>query len=705
MPAVANATPLLSLDAVVIDTETTGLDPVTARVVEIGAVRLEVGRTGNGALFHRLVRPDIDIPAAATRIHGIDGRRVATEPKFADVWPDFVAYAGGAVLIGHAVGFDTAVLSNECRRSGIAWSPGIALCTQLLARLADPGCVDGSLEGVASSLGIALSNRHSALGDATATAEIFRALVPRLRSRGIRTLAEALTASRALAEKPAIPRPSSWSEPEAARAAAGPLRVDPYPYRHRVATVMSAPPVTITREATLGDALRAMTEAHISSLLVRPPQGEPFIPENTGIITERDVMRAAARHGAQALAMLVLQIMTCPLIAVPADVFAYVAIGRMNRLRIRHLGVTAATGEIVGVLSTRDLLRLRSESAIELGDEVEQAADVHELGLAWGRLAQVARGLSGEGLPARDVAAVISQQLCDTTRRAAVLAEQSMRAEGLGEPPCPYAFVVLGSAGRGESLLAMDQDNALIFADEATESRDGWFAELGRRVADALHAAGVPYCTGGIMASNPQWRGSVAVWSGRIEDWIRRSRPQDLMAVDIFFDLRAVHGDMELARTIRRHAFDAAHGEAGFAKLLLDSAGPAVPARTWLGGIRTEDGRVDLKRSGLFPLVSAVRALAICHRITARSTVQRLAGIRALGLGMDSDLEALDEAQAVFLDLILHQQLADIETGRPPGNAVEVKRLTRRDRSRLGSTLGAVEHVDQMARELLFAGR
>lgn len=705
MPAVTNATPLISLDAVVVDTETTGLDPATARVVEIGAVRLEIGRTGKAAPFRRLVRPDVGIPAEATQIHGIGWGTVESESPFADVWPQFADYIGDAVLIGHSVGFDTAVLTNECRRASIEWSPGVALDTQWLARVAEPGLADVSLQGLASWLDVGLTGRHSALGDATATAAIYRALVPRLRSRGIRTLGEALAASRAVAEQPHHRRPPGWSDLDPVLAAGEPLRIDPYPYRHRVATVMSAPIRMIGRDATLGDALRVMAEAQISSLLVAPPDGGPFVPARTGIVTERDVMRAVNRHGARALSMPASQIMTSPLVSVPADAFAYVAIGRMNRLRIRHLGVTAVSGEIVGVLSARDLLRLRSEGAIELGDEIEQAADVHELGLAWGRLAQAARGLYAEGLPARDVAAVISQQLRDTTRRAMALAEQAMRSDGLGEPPCPYAFVVLGSAGRGESLLAMDQDNALIYADEASASHADWFAELGRRVSDALHEAGVPYCRGGVMASNAQWRGSVSVWGARTDDWIRRSQPQDLLAVDIFFDLRTVYGDMTLARTVRQRAFDAAKGEAGFAKLLLDSVESPAPVRTWLGGLRTQDGRIDLKRSGLLPLVSAIRALAICHRITARSTSERLAEIRNLGIGMDIDLEALSEAQSVFLDLILRQQLFDIETGQPPGNAIEVKPLTRRDRARLHEALGAVEHVDEMARELLFVGR
>src|SRR4029079_8393823 len=126
-------------------------------------------------------------------------------------------------------------------------------------------------------------------------------------------------------------------------------------------------------------------------------------------------------------------------------------------------------GNVIGALSARDLLKLRAEEAVELGDAIDQAKDVHELANAWSRLAHVSAELLHEGALAREIAAIISHELGELTRRAAVLAEVAMKDEGLGNPPCRYAFVVLGSAGRGESLLAMDQDNALIFEDDTPD--------------------------------------------------------------------------------------------------------------------------------------------------------------------------------------------------------------------------------------------
>ncbi|HET7680181.1 MAG TPA: DUF294 nucleotidyltransferase-like domain-containing protein [Xanthobacteraceae bacterium] len=703
--SVRNAVPLIAVDAVAIDTEATGLDPRKARIVEIGALRLTGERLKSDAPFRRLVRPGIRIPDAAVRIHGIDEAVLAEAPDFAGVWGEFAEYLGEDVLIGHTIGFDIALLTSELDRIGKLWPPRPMLDTQLLAQIAEPKLAGYSLEELGAWLDVEITGRHSAVGDATVTAKIFCALIPRLRDRGIRTLAEAMRASHASLDRPEQQYHPSWVSPTATEnvSATGIGDFDTYLYRHRVSTVMTAPAKSVAANATVGTAIEKMTRHKVSSLFIFPANAEiPARPEQSGIITERDILRAIDAHGPAALTLPVGQVMSTPLSSVPADALAYLAVARMNRRGFRHLGVTDDTGNVVGALSTRDLLSLRAEAAVELGDEIDEAKETAELARAWGKLAPMCGALLREGMTAKEVASVISQELEQLTRRAAILAESAMKEAGHGDPPCPYAFVVLGSAGRGESLLAMDQDNALVFADNANSGADRWFQMLAEQTSDILHAVGVPYCKGGVMAKNAPWRGSLSLWRHRVNDWIQRSNPQDLLSVDIFFDLHGVYGELDLAETLWHDAFDAARGNVGFSKLLIEAAGATEPGLTWLGGFRTIQGRIDLKKSGLFGLVTAARSLAICHHVARRSTAERLVGVQAVMQSSDSDVEDLLQAHGILFELILTQQIIDIEHGRIPTNAVEIKRLSRKDRDRLHLALRSVEHLDEITRALLF---
>ena len=204
------------------------------------------------------------------------------------------------------------------------------------------------------------------------------------------------------------------------------------------------------------------------------------------------------------------------------------------------------------------------------------------------------------------------------------------------------------------------------------------------------------------MAKSPQWRGSLATWRQRVAAWIASARPEDLMSVDIFFDLRPVHGDAALATNVWREAFARARGEIGFAKLLAEAAGTNEKALGLFGRFRTRNGRIDLKKTGLFGIVSVARVLAVCHHVVERATPARLAGLKALGIGAERDLDALIDAQGTFLDLVLAQQIEDSENGTPTTNTVAVKRLSQRDHDRLRTALGAVEHLDDLTRDLLF---
>ena len=104
------STPLIALEAVALDTETTGLDAKSARVIQIAAVRISNGALATAAPFDTLVDPGVPVPAATTKVHGITDAALRGQPAFKDVAGPLGDYIGARVVIGHTVGYDMTVL-------------------------------------------------------------------------------------------------------------------------------------------------------------------------------------------------------------------------------------------------------------------------------------------------------------------------------------------------------------------------------------------------------------------------------------------------------------------------------------------------------------------------------------------------------------------------------------------------------------------
>lgn len=697
------ATPLFGLGALALDLETTGLDPARARAVQLGAVPVVQGELIQADAYEQILNPEIPIPSASTAVHGITDAMAASAPRLREVWPAFTDRIGDRIVIGHSIGFDLAVLAAEAARHRLSWRRPRSLCVRLLATTVAPALANHSLDALASWLNLEVRNRHRALGDAEAAGRIFLALIPLLQAKGIRSLAEAERACRAQADALVRHAEAEWQSPVSDAGDATFGRFDTHAYRHRVADVMARPVVSVPDDAPLRRAVEVMSDRAISSVFVTSEDGPDQPVEQCGIVTERDIVRQIARHGAAILDQPVGPIASRPIQTIRAQAFLYRAAGRMARLGLRHLGVRSDAGALVGVISARDLLKSRTGPAVELTDAIDGATTAHQLAIAWSTVPAVVRSLSAEELDASLICQIVSEEIRAMTRRAAVLAAQAMKEAGRGDPPCRFAVLVLGSGGRGESLLVPDQDNAIVFETGDPEGpADAWFAEYGKRMSDILDAAGIPYCDGGVMAQSPDWRGSTATWTARIDDWVRRSRPQDLLNVDIFFDAVSVHGFAPLGDAMVAHAYARGRSSVAFAKLLGERLGSQRSPLSMFGRLRTRDGRLDLKMHILFPVASAARSLAIRHGVVERATRLRLDRLIALGIGSDSDLAALRDAHGLGLTLLLGQQSEDIERGRKPTSWIDVSALTRRQGSDLRSALEHVQTVDVLIRDLMF---
>ncbi|OGA17032.1 MAG: hypothetical protein A3I63_08520 [Betaproteobacteria bacterium RIFCSPLOWO2_02_FULL_66_14] len=187
---------LAALAYTVFDTETTGLEPSAGdEIISIGAVRIVNGRILRNEVFEQLVDPCRALSRDSVRVHGIEAEALAGQPTIERVLPAFHRFCEDTVLVAHNAAFDMRFLELKEPASGVRFAQPV-LDTLLLSAAVHPAHVDHFLESIAERLGVRVIGRHTALGDALLTGEIFLKLVPLLAERGIVTLGQALQASR-----------------------------------------------------------------------------------------------------------------------------------------------------------------------------------------------------------------------------------------------------------------------------------------------------------------------------------------------------------------------------------------------------------------------------------------------------------------------------------------------------------------------------
>ena len=190
--------PLDDLVYVVFDTETTGLLPGSGdEIVQLAAVRIVNGRRVDKEVVDVLVNPGRAIPSASTRIHGVSDAMVADAPRIDTAARRLQKFAQDAVLVAHNAAFDMAFLRRDERRIGVRFDNPV-LDTVLLSAIIFGESENHSLDALTARLGVPLSEqaRHTAIGDATATAEVLLKLSPALKARGIDTFGDLLAETR-----------------------------------------------------------------------------------------------------------------------------------------------------------------------------------------------------------------------------------------------------------------------------------------------------------------------------------------------------------------------------------------------------------------------------------------------------------------------------------------------------------------------------
>ena len=435
-------------------------------------------------------------------------------------------------------------------------------------------------------------------------------------------------------------------------------------------------PATVTPDTTIQDAARIMENRNVSSLLVSRDGGLE------GIVTDRD-MRGRVVANNMDVTLPVTEIMTPNPRAVTSDALAFEAMLIMADMRIHHLPVVDE-GAVTGIIASADIMRLLRHDPIYLTADLSRRTTPEDMREVYESAADVAVRFIERGASAEEVTGLLTVAADSLARHLITLAE-----EQLGPPPVPYAFVVLGSQGRRGMGLASDQDNALILDDSYDPDLHGdYFKNLADYVCTGLDSSGQVLCPGDMMAMNPDWRMTVTQWTNTFHTWITAPEPEALLHAQTFFDMRAIHGVLELADNVHTTAVDmAAHSGRLHAHLATLAARREPPLGFFRGFVVDRSGdyanTLDVKKGGTAAIVQMARMYALSAGIDAVGTRPRLQAAASAGVVSERGAEDLIDAFDFLTTIALRQHAEQLRRGQKPNYHIDPKELGKLDREHL----------------------
>jgi len=447
-----------------------------------------------------------------------------------------------------------------------------------------------------------------------------------------------------------------------------------------------ASPVFADAATSIQDAVALMKLHGVSAILVQDG-------DRIGIFTGRDIRERSVLMGLPD-STAIGELASYDLITLQHDDLLFNAFVTMTKHAIRHIVVTDGT-QVLGVLEQADLLNQMSNTSHFIAHQVERAESLDDLREAAGRLPRFVRSLYDRGVKPRYIAPLVT----DLNRKIMAQLFEKDAPEPLLTDAC---LMVMGSEGRGEQLIRTDQDNGLIF--RGSTPPDG-FERVIKAFPEAMMELGYPPCPGNVMVSNPVWAKSLDAYGEDLRRWVHKPSSQGFMDMAIFLDASAVAGDGSLLDELKAYLFQLIRGQENmvrhFARAIQAFDTPlSTFNRFILEKAPPHNGKLDIKKGGIFPIVHGVRSLALENFLSETNTVARIqlmSGKRPFEEeGFTADLiEALE-----FMSMIrLRAQLAGEDSGddHPGGdNYVDPDTLTKMERGLLRDSLKLVKQFRKM---------
>ena len=454
-----------------------------------------------------------------------------------------------------------------------------------------------------------------------------------------------------------------------------------------VSELMTSKVWSVRTGTSIQQTAKLMATKRVSSMLVMD-DGELL-----GIVTDRDIRTRAVAEGIP-YSEPVQSIMTANPMAITPTSSLFDAILFMTQHRIHHLPVK--DGDFVkGVITASDVMLARQDDPVFLVQHITRQDDVEGLKKIVSSMPNLMVQWFKAGIRVVQISRILTAISDAVTSRLIQLA-----IEELGPPPVPFCWLGFGSQARKEQLIGADQDNGLLISEQATEQDLEWFHNLAHKVCDGLDACGYPYCNGKVMATTDEWRQRLSGWKATVDRWTQSPTPDAVMRVSIFFDLRAVYGDEQLADQLHRHMLKVASSNtiflAALAENVLDTPPPLGIFRRFVVERNGEhQAELNLKKRAVIAIVDMVRLHAIANQVTAVNTHDRLLELEKIGSITKTDSRNVQDALNIVMQTRVKNQVSQIADGEDPSNYVNPHNLPTIARKQLRDAFTIIQEGQQ----------
>ncbi|MCD4791702.1 MAG: DUF294 nucleotidyltransferase-like domain-containing protein [Bacteroidales bacterium] len=426
-------------------------------------------------------------------------------------------------------------------------------------------------------------------------------------------------------------------------------------------------------------AVKLMVKKNAEALLVHIEEGTPI-----GIITNTDLgERIVSRNIDPELP--IAKVMSSPVITLPESAMLFEALMMMREKDVNHICIENSDGSISEAVNIKEIAYAKYQTHTLLIQRIKIADSYEELTDIFNSIPVLLRMLIKSGAKT-DVITRINSNFSDEI----VLRIMDMVIHDMEKPPVDFAFITLGSVGRGEQTFLTDQDNAIIYDDMELEKEDevkAYFLKLGETLNLKLHEVGYNYCKGEIMAKNPKWCMSVSDWKKQFRKWIVNSNPQDLLEVNIFFDIRDSGRNIELTKILRDYIYQLVKNEMLFFYHLAENVLSIKPPISFFGNFIVESTKenksvFDIKKV-IMLITSIARLYALKNNVKETNTLRRLKKLNTIGVLTDNQYSMLSKNLNYLMLMRINHQLEAINKHKGPNNLINPKHLTDLERTSL----------------------